>query len=312
MNWRSLFLENWPYKLAAAALALLLWFNVTAEERQELPVPTRLQVESRDEGWIVVGYTEGVRTLFQGRRGDVMGLSVSGQLPAIRQVIDSVTGPRMEIDLSADQVDYNRSLSVRPVAVEPHVAQVRLERSESRQLPVHPSVEASAAESYSVRRPIAVQPETVTVTGARSEVNSLDRVTTEPVTMEDLKRTVTRELRLRLPAGIRHTDVEPTTVLATVEVDTLVERTLTLPLALRGRAAEAVATDTDSVAVTLRGPRGAVEALSVEALEAWVEVEEPPGEVGGTGTVHVEVPEGAQLTAIPEPSEVALRRTGGR
>lgn len=312
MNWQSLFLENWPYKVAAAVLALLLWFNVTAEERQELPVPTRLQVESRDESWVVVGQTEDVRTLFQGRRGDVMGLSVTGQQPVIRQVIDSVTGPRMRLDLSADQVDYNRSLSVRPVAVEPEVAQVRLERRESRRLPVHPSVEASAADGYSIRRPIAVQPESVTVSGARSEVNSLDRVTTEPVTMEELGRTVTRELRLRLPAGIRHASVEPTTVLATVEVDTLVERTLTLPLSVRGAAAEVTTTATDSVAVTLRGPRGAVEALTVDALEAWVEVEETPDEEGVTGTVRIEVPEGAQLTAIPEPSEVALRRTGGR
>lgn len=306
MDWRGVVTENWPYKLAAVVLALLLWLNVTAEERQEFPVATEVQVELQDEEWVVVDVIpDQVRTVFQGRRGLVMP-----RMPVIRQVVDSVTGPRMELSLSPRMVrGYDQELNLRPVAVRPSAVELRLEPRISRRVPVEPRLDLSAAAGFSVLRPVLLQPDTVTLRGAESEVSSVQAIPTEEATLEDLRRTVTRELQLRPPEGLQHLEWSPERIVATVEVDSIVERSVRRPVALRGEAADAVLADRDSVEVTLRGPGREVSRLSADRIRAFVSVDSLPPTPGGH-PVELEIPEGLQVTAAAEPSRLTLRPRG--
>lgn len=303
MDWRSVVLDNWPYKLAAAVLALLLWLNVTAEERQEFPVPTEVRVELRDPGWVLVEVVpEQVRTVFQGLRGPVMP-----RMPVIRQVVDSVTGPQMEIELTPEMVrGYDRELDLRPIGVRPQSVELRLERRVSARVPVEPRLRLRPAPGFSVVRPVLLQPDSVTVRGAESEVASVGAVQTEEAALEELRRTVTRELQVQPPDGLSHVEWEPGTVLATVEVDSLVERSLERPLDARGPAAGAVRLSSESVRVLLRGLHRDVRAVEPGSVRAYVLVDEVPDE-SARHPVRVEFPEGFQLTADPQPSEVTVR-----
>ena len=306
MDWRSVVLENWPYKLAAAVLALLLWLNVTAEERQEFPVPTDVRVELRDPGWVLVEVVpEQVRTVFQGLRGPVMP-----RMPVIRQVVDSVTGPRMEIELSPEMVrGYDRELDLRPIGVRPQNVELRLERRVSARVPVEPRLRLRPAPGFSVVRPVLLQPDSVTVRGAESEVASVGAVRTEEAALEELRRTVTRELQVQPPDGLSHVEWEPGTVLATVEVDSLVERSLDRPLDVRGPAAGAVDLSTESVRVLLRGLQQDVRGVEPGSVRAYVLLDDVP-DASVRHPVRVEFPEGLQLTADPQPSEVTVRPAG--
>lgn len=303
MDWRSVVLENWPYKLAAAVLALLLWLNVTAEERQEFPVPTDVQVELRDPGWVLIEVVpEQVRTVFQGLRGPVMP-----RMPVIRHVVDSVTGPQMEIELTPEMVrGYDRELDLRPIGVRPQNVELRLERRVSARVPVEPRLRLRPAPGFSVVRPVLLQPDSVTLRGAESEVASVGAVQTEEAALEELRRTVTRELQVQPPEGLSHLDWEPGTVLATVEVDSLVERSLDRPLDVRGPAAGAVSLSSESVRVLLRGLRQDVRGVEPGSVRAYVLVDEVPDD-SDRQPVRVEFPEGLQLTADPRPSEVTVR-----
>lgn len=308
MDWRGLVTENWPYKAAALVLALLLWFNVTAQQSQEYPVPTQLRVEVQDSGWVVVSAPDQVTTVFQGRRGDVLGMSFSRSPPAIRHVIEDVRDSVVRVDLSADRVDFDRELNVRPVTIRPQRVEVHLEPLASARVPVQPSLDLAAASNFTVVRPVLLQPESVTVKGPRSAVRSLSEVSTEDLSLENLRRTVTRQLRVRAPPGLSSVEVSPAEVLATVEVDTLVSRTVRRPLERRGPRAEEVRLERDSVSVNLRGPRSVVEQMEDTRVRAYVEVGEADGEDSRLD-VRVELPEGTQLTAVPEPDQVAAGAT---
>jgi len=304
-------LENWPFKVTALVLALLLWFSVTSGERQETSVPTRVQVELQDEGWVILREPGPVRTIFQGSRGDVVALGFSGNDPVIRPVVDSVTGPVMELELSPEMVVYDRELSLNPIAIRPQRVQVRLDHRVERRVPVRPELDVSAAPEFSIVRPVLVQPDSVTVVGAESEVTSVDELVTEVLTLESLRRPVTRDLRVGLPDGLRNVEVRPRSVLATVEVDTLVERAVRRPLLIRGGAGGSVVLGTDSVTVTVRGPRTAVRGLAESGIVAYVEVGEVPAEPTAR-PVRLELPGEAQYTVSSEPAEVEVgpRATG--
>lgn len=302
MEWRAVLRENWPYKVAAAVLAVLLWLNVTAEERQEFPVPTDVQVEVQDSEWVLVEMRPGqVRTVFQGRRGPVMP-----RMPTIRLVVDSVTGPRMEVELDPRMVrGFDRELDLRPVALRPQTVELRFEQRVSARVPVDPRLDLSAAPGFAVVRPVLLQPDSVTVKGGESQVSSVTAVPTEQAVLEELRRSVTRELQLRAPDGLSGITLDPRTVLATVEVDSLVERSVPRPLRVRGRAAEGVTVSRDSVEVRLRGPRDAVRTLDPARIEAWVTADSVPRESGRL-TVQVRVPGDPHFTVGVEPSTVAV------
>jgi len=307
LDWRATLLENWPYKIAALVLALLLWLNVTAEERQEFPVPTELQVEVRDPGWVLLRTVpEQVRTVFQGRRGPVMP-----RMPVIRQVVDSVTGPRMELSLEPRMVrGYDRELDLRPIGIRPQTVELQLERRVSRRVPVEPRLRLSAAPGFAVIRPVLLQPDSVTLRGAETEVASVERVATEQAVLEELRTTVTRELQVAPPEGLRSVDWDPEAVLATVEVDSLVERSVERPVQLRGAAAGMVALGRESVNVRLRGPATVVRRVSPARVRVYVTVDTVPSATIRV-PVQVEIGTGAPLTADADPSDVAVRPVGG-
>lgn len=310
MDWRGILFENWPYKLAALVLAILLWFNVAAERRQEHPVPTRLQIQVEDSTWVMTSAPDRVQTTFQGRGGDIFSLPMNP--PVIRRVIDSVTGPTMTLDLSPSMVSYDRDLKISPVAVHPSQVEVHLERKVSRKVPVALHLRLSAAPGFAIVRPTRLEPDSVTVRGARSDISTLDSIATEPVEMKDLGQSVTRELILKPPGGIPGLQIEPGTVMATVEVDSVVTASLTVVLGASGPAAGSVHLARDSVAVELRGPRAAVRGLERSEVRAYVVVDSVPS-AGVSLPVKVTLPEGLQATATPSPTSVTVtrRKAGG-
>lgn len=303
MDWRGMLVENWPYKLAALVLAILLWFNVAAERRQEHPVPTRLEVQVRDPNWVITEAPDRVRTTFQGRGGDIFSLPMNP--PIIRRVIDSVSGPIMTLDLSPSMVSYDRDLKIDPVAVHPSQVEIHLERRISRKVPVAARLDLSAASGFAIVRPIRLQPDSVTVRGPRSALASIDSLATEKVAMEDLGQSVTRELPLAPPKGIPGLAVEPSNVLATVVVDSMVENSLTVPLRATGPAAGSSTLARDSVSVLIRGPRKVVRGLDRAQVRASVVIDSVPA--GGVSVpVRVTLPEGIQATGSPSPPAVTV------
>lgn len=304
MNWRELVTKNWPYKLAALLFALLLWFNVTAAERETFQVGAQLQVEERDPEWVLVDTRREVTVELQGRPRD---RTVLGNPPLIRLVIDSVTGPVMRRELSTSMVQGYQPELFRAVSVRPSEVELRFELNVTRTVPVEADITASSASGFAVVPPPVLRPESVTVSGARSDVESIRSVATQEATFEDLRGSVSRELGVRRPSGLERVQLQPRSVLVTVEVDSLVQRTLRAPLALEGTVADGARPDRDSVLVRIRGPRRVVQSYSTARLRAFVRVDSLPGEVASF-PVRVEVPEGAEVTTVPDPAEVRVRR----
>lgn len=306
-DWRRAVTENWPYKLASLVLAVLLWLNVTAEEGGEFSLTTRVEVAVADSGWVAVAVQpSSVETVFRGRRG----ILFPGQMPVLRQVIDSVTAPEMRLDVSPRMVSgLDGDLNLDPIAVRPQTVEVRLEPRVSRRVAVAPRLDLSAADGFDVVPPVVLQPESVTVRGPESELAGLDSVATEAAAMEDLRRTVTRELQLEPPRGLEKVTWSPRTILATVEVDSTAERSFVVRLAPEGDAASTVDVVPDSVRIVVRGAAGLVGSLPVASVRARVLVDVRPGEETSL-PVEVSLPEGSPLRTEAEPPRATVRPRG--
>lgn len=81
------------------------------------------------------------------------------------------------------------------------IAEVR----EEKEVPVNPVLEDKPAEGFRVDS-VTLEPETVTVVGARSVVNKLDSISTEGVSIEEAAEDVVVEVPLQLPQGLDWTE----------------------------------------------------------------------------------------------------------
>lgn len=302
MDWRSVFVENWPYKIAALALSVLLWFNVTAdEERQDQAVPTALEFEIRDSAWVALSPLTEVTTLFQGRRREIFALLNE---PVLRIVIDEVTDSVMRIPLSPGDVIVPGDLSVLAISVRPSEVELRLDTVISRTVPITADVTASAASGFALQSHI-VQPDRVTITGARTEVASISGLRTIRSDEGEVDRSVRRQLAVSLPSGVATLSVAPTLVMVTVQVDSLIERRLRVPIVAVGTT-QSVEIVPDSVTAVLAGAASLVRPISAEEVRAIVNVQEL---LDGARSLPVEVllPEAmSTVTATSEPPIVTV------
>lgn len=270
MNWRDLLLDNLGFKLAALVVVAMLWVSVTADERQAQPVPTALSIEVRDTAWILVESPGEVSTTFTGLNRELLGLLM--ERPVATLEVDSVAGEQMRVVVPVDRVEYNRDLGVVPSFITPPAIDLRFERRRSARVPVVADIETVPASGFTVVQPITVEPESVTVRGPSSWIEGLTRVSTRSVRLDDLSNTVIRDIPLDLPSGVPGVEAQPSAVLVTVTLDSLVVRELRVPVRPIGAGAGFARVEPDSATVILRGVAAAVEQLagSLDALEIAV------------------------------------------
>lgn len=269
---------------------MLLWFNVTAIERQDHQVRTRLEFEVTDSTWVPLRLPVEATTIFQGRRRDVSRLFL--EVPRISVVIDSVPGPEMQVLLRPDMVIYDRTLRVGATDVRPSSVELRFERRVTKEVAVEANIETTVAPGYVIVGDPIIDPPTVTVRGTESAVEAVQSILTERLSLRNVARSETHRLILQPPAESASLSMAPRSVQITIEVDSLLERSLSVPLRATGRAADQVRLGTNSVSIRLRGPARVVRSLSPSSLSAVVRVDAVP-ERPVNLTVQIGLPEGA-------------------
>lgn len=310
MEWREALTRRWQYKVAALFVAVLLWITVTTDEQQDQAVPTSVEWQIRDSTYVLVEAPGQVQTVFQAQMGEL--LSFVGNNPVIRYSVDTVPGTEMRVSLSTDMVEFGQVGSARAVAVRPSDVVLRFEPRARRRVPVSADVQLVAAEGFAVADSPAVQPDSVTISGAESEVQDISEVTTEQTTFEGLRESVSRDVPIRLPDDAPHVRSDPEIVLVTAEVDSVVERALRRPVLVRGAASAGLQLDPDTATVRLRGPSSVVDAVPEDSVEAWVEISDGEPEAGEAVTreLSADVSGFPRVTAAAEPGDVEVRRDG--
>lgn len=310
MDWREAVTRRWQYKVAALFVAVLLWVTLTTDEQQEQAVPTRVDWVVRDSSYVLVEAPGQVQTVFQARMGEL--LSFVGNNPVIRYVVDSVPGPQMQVSLSTGMVEYGQVGNARAVAVRPGEVLLRFEPRVRRRVPVSSAVEISPADGYVVADSPTVQPDSVTVVGAESEVEGITALTTEQATFDGLRERVRRDVPVRLPDDAPNVRSDPEIVLVTAGVDSVVRRSLRVAIEVRGADAAEVVLDPDSATVEISGPSSAMDGLPGDSVAAWVDLSGGLPESGEARTAELSagVSGFPGVSAAAEPPDVEVGRSG--
>ncbi|WP_419163320.1 CdaR family protein [Candidatus Palauibacter sp.] len=316
MDVKGVFTQNWPYKVAAIALSLLLWLSVSADtEIAEQAVPTLLELQVSDSAWSLREVLPAeITTTFRGGRNQVFAARFEETI--IRKVIDQVEDSVVQIPLSASEVIYNRELGVEPMTVSPSVVTVRLEERVGKRVAVTGRTDARAAPGAFVVG-MRLAPDSVWLQGPASFVNQISQVSTELLEVGAVSRDVSQQLEIALPPDLAGLSVDPVTVLGTVDVDSLRIRRFEAEVAATGALAAMASLEPPTVTVTVTGPAAVVDGLDPADLTVTVEIPDAfdgaasypvravlPDDVTETVTIDLD-PErvrAAPASARPDPS----------
>ena len=311
-SFSGLLTRRWTLKLAAFAVALLLWVAVRAEapNRQELTgVPVMVDLE--DPGWALVGepMPTTVTVRFGGTSRDLLGMAVDR--PSVVVPLAEVASPDTAVILRNQWVRIPDRPGVIVEDIQPSSIRLTLEPIERVEVPVALRLEGGLPSHLAMAAPPQVEPGTVRVGGPRSRVSRLDSI---PLASLDLSQVsssgrIPVEVQSEALGGLQ---VQPVEVTVALQVEDRIERMVSgvpvlLPETLRTNDDLRVLPGAGSV--LLSGPRSIVERADPTLLELVVQLnaEGPPGpgNEGRFPVTLVGVP--AFLTGEPQQSEVTVR-----
>lgn len=178
MSLRGAILRHWPLKLAALALAIILWVAVALEKPTTQLVGIQLDLVLAPD----VAPAQApppIKALVSGPQRELLRLS--GPLVIRVEVNESGVGAgtRHHLAIAPSDVQVPGGVKVTVLEVEPREIELLLDRRAQKTVAVRAVIQPDSG--YALDGPLVVAPAMVRVSGPRSLVGTLDSVTTEPL-----------------------------------------------------------------------------------------------------------------------------------
>ena len=175
--------ENIFLKLLSLAFALILWFFVMGEQKQELSYAVPLAIKNLPANLMVANEIpsqvdvriSGPRTLLMNLDPKDMGIAVD-----LKGLQPGITSFKRLEEL------FNLPGALKITRLSPSFVDVRLERIKDKKVPVKLIVSGAPAPGFELRE-IQLTPAEVLVEGAEGELKNIAQVETDPVEIEGVR-----------------------------------------------------------------------------------------------------------------------------
>lgn len=297
---------NWPIKLMALVLAVVLWAVVTAEETTTQLVPVTLVVQP-PEGRTVIEALPHVQARYRGTLREL--LKLYEHPPVIHKDVPATTGTSRGIRLSPDDLQGVDDADVAALEVLPDSIVVVLDDILRKPVPVASRVEFRPETGYMLFGAVRITPSTVIVQGPEALVTPIVSARTVALQRSGLTGPVDYTVLIDT-TGFGLVTVDPPQVRVTANIGAVSTQVLMgVAVVIEGPGGPWESATT-AVSVTVRGPQFRVARFTRDSLRV---VARPIGtDVSAQELVvalEVILPTGITGTATPD--SVIVRRAGG-
>lgn len=277
--------RNFPYKIAALALACLFWYIVQGEEILEINRRVQVTIEVPD-GYAIKGpHIRFKDVTLRGSRV-VLGDFSTKYLEASIRIPDGKTGLlRYRIDK-----EFIKSWDprIRLTVHDPYIS-VYVDEKASKKVPVREFLKGLPADGYIIEKTV-IKPNIVTIMGLRSEVNRIEEILTEPIDIENLSSGKTFEVHLISkdlpPSGISVDKVSVTLSVGEKKVNKPFDA---IPIQVLGTA-HRYAVKPKFVSIVIQGTPGVLGYIKRADLEATVDARDLEPGKKYTRPIQVRIP----------------------
>jgi hypothetical protein len=299
-------LRNWPIKLAALALALLLYARAQTQRPLERTFAVPVEVVL-PPGRRLMQPVPRAKVSVTARGSDLLAMP---SLPTIvtRQIPDTFSGAEWMIRLQPADVPIPSGLDVTVMDVSPPAIAVALSPVAVKTVRVAPRVRLVPESGLALSAAPEVAPAVVRLIGADAALAAIESVATVPVEIRGTAGPFLQAAAIdtTLLGGMR---VDPARVTVSGEVGVLLERSIDgVPVESGAGSLTGVTVLPSRVLVTVRGPAARVRALTRDSVHV-VAHSGAADPAAGYARLTVLAPPG--IVARVTPDSVLLRRRGG-
>ena len=302
---RDRVLANWPIKLTALVLAMVLWAVVAAEETTTQLVPIALEIQP-PEGRALISELPEVQARYGGTLRELLKLYETP--PTIRKTIpDTTTGSTYTLQLSPEELEVENA-EVKAQEIQPSTITVQLDDFLQRTVPVVARVVLLPNSGFERFGDIEISPASVTLRGPAALVTPIRSVRTMPMERRGITDPVRFFVRIDTSSLGDIVRVDPSQVQVTADFGRVLDKVL-MGVAVSVRSGRGVwETDPSAVTVTVHGPSARIIQLTRDSVRVVAQ----PDASGAETMVPLVViaPPGIHARAIPE-STLVRRRGGG-
>ena len=297
---------NWPIKLTALVLAIVLWAVVTAEETTTQLVPVTLVVQP-PEGRTVIEDLPAVQARYRGTLRELVKLL---NPPVIHKEVPATTGATIQIQLSPEDLQGVDNADVMALEVLPGSILVVLDDILRKPVPVISGVVLRPAVGHEIFGRVRISPSTVYIQGPEALVTPIESARTVDAERNGLTLPVDYIFPIDTSA-LGLVTVDPAQVRVTADIGAVATNVLMgVGVVVEGPGGP-WSSMTESVSVTVRGPESRVARFTRDSLRVVARA------IGADATesqlvvsLQVIVPDGISGTATPD-SVVVRRPEGG-
>jgi len=291
-------------------LAILLWFLVVTEKVFEETLTIPIVVSGIPAGTIPATALPTEATVrFHGRAKELMRLRFVNT-PHVQVNFSSLYRGQV-VRLKPESVIIPGGSNVTVIdIIQPDSIFTELAEYQATNVPIDLEFEATFSPGYTLHGKPEISPSQCVVSGPVNAVSKIKSIHSEPVTLKDLNRTTEIKTKLIQPPGYNLT-IDPLEVLAVLRVERIGERELVdVSVNIKSQPAHGIAIiEPMNVKTLFKGSVSTLATLESNKIKAWVDCAEITDESQDWLTVHVEVPEGAELSSIiPSRLRVTIRK----
>jgi hypothetical protein len=299
---------RWRLKLAALALAILLWIVVSAEQPTTQWLPVRVDAVVRDPDYVMSGGPEPatVRVRFRGPGRELWELAL--ERPVLVLPLRDVGNAR-SFAVDPAMVNIPEGIrNVQAVDVRPAVVRLDLQRLATRTVPVRARIGTRSLQHYVVSDTPVVIPAVVRLTGPEEALSRIDAISTRAFEIVPDDSTFSQRVNLDT-TGLAGITLSGQEVRVRGRVHRRVDRAFA---AVPVIAPEGMRAEPAEVAVSVAGPEDRVREMAPPSLRAVVRRDSLPARLPLAGLDAPLVVEGlpAGVTARTTPVRVRVVPAG--
>jgi len=299
----QLVVRNWPIKIAAVLLALMLYVAVQAQQpitqyfgmKLDIDVPPgRSLLQKPPTVWVTIS----------GKGADLLRLRTFPSTIA-KRVPDTLSTSSWQIRLENADVPVPKGVDVSVLDITPREVTVSLDTVTHKEVRVVPLVTVVPESGYIVRGGLSIAPSIARLVGPERNLAAIDSVTTVPTEITNVTGDFQRALAIDT-SSLGIVRLAPKQVMLTGEVEAIARRTFA-GITVESGAGQMVGVTLEPprVSVSVEGPGQRVDRLTRDSVRVVAVLTRD----GTHARLRVLAPPG--IDAQAKPDSVTLRRRGG-
>ncbi|HEX9971276.1 MAG TPA: hypothetical protein VGD14_04320 [bacterium] len=290
---------NLKTKLIVVFFAILVWFFVKTEENYHYSLNIPLRVTNLEPNKIIENkLPQEVKVNVWGKGKDLVSFMIRKDI-FYNLDVSKIQGSA-SIALTTNEIKLLREndLDILTI-VEPELLEVKLAELTTKRLPIIPDVDVHTMPGYTVVDNIQLIPDSVTIQGLQSEIDSLYVIQTGKKNFKNVKRDIEKTIELLVPKR-KHLRSLIKEVRIVVDVQKLMEKPLVeIPVAVKNKPSDLkVAVIPSTLSLVLEGGTDLLLNVTKNDVYAYLDYQKIQHSKEKSHLAYIETPKGVRYRDV--------------